>query len=151
MYEASVERPTVGQGLLDAIAEGAAPPPVYIEKMSLLLASLAWRPGEVIAEFDVPADLCVEPNVVFGGHAAAMHDQVGGLVMLTVLPDDRSFVTATLELSFLAPLRPGHVVAKAQVVVENERSAEVMVVVEQAGHTTSRSAITQVFRPVPAL
>lgn len=151
MYDASVRRPTAGQALLDAIAEGAAAPPAYIEKMSLLLASLAWWPGEVIAEFNVPADLCVEPNVIFGGHAAAMHDQVGGLVMFTVLPDDRRFATATLNLSFLAPLRPGHVIAKAQVIVENERSAEVMVVVEQAGQTTSRSAITQVFLPVPAL
>jgi acyl-coenzyme A thioesterase PaaI-like protein len=87
---------------------------------------------------------------VFGGYAAAIHDQIGGMVMLSVLPDDLMFITTRLDTRFLKPLRPGPATVEAEVTQLSEGAAQVEVAIVQDGVATSRSVVTQSLCPIRA-
>lgn len=141
---------TAGRALLDAIAGGEPAPPGYIVNLRLAVSSLTWEPGKVVAGFGFTDEVCSVPGVVFGGYAAAIHDQIGGMVMLSVLPDNLTFITTRLDTRFLKALRPGPATVEAEVTQLSDGSAQVEVAILQDGIATSRSVVTQLLRPIPA-
>jgi uncharacterized protein (TIGR00369 family) len=138
------ERRTRGRALLDFIAAGGPPPPGYIVNLRLAVSELEWRPGRVVTRLELTEDVCSSPGVVFGGHAAALHDQIAGVVMLSVLPDEFKFVTSRLDTRFLRALRPGVATVEADVVALSPQRAQVASSIIQDDVLTSRAAVTQV-------
>ncbi|HEV2343023.1 MAG TPA: PaaI family thioesterase [Actinocrinis sp.] len=134
---------TAGRALLNAIASGAPPPRGYIVNLRLAVSGLEWQPGRVAARLELAEDVCSAPGIVFGGHVAALHDQIAAMVMLSVLPDGVTFVTSRLDTRFLGILRPGHATVEAEVVALSVQRAQVESVIVQHGALTSRSAVTQ--------
>lgn len=137
---------TAGRSLLTAIARGAPPPPGYIVDLKLAVASLEWQPGRVVAGFAITDAVCSAPGIVFGGYVAALHDQIGGMVMFSVMPDGMSFVTSRLDTRFFRALRPGPATIVAEVVELTEATAQAVVVMCQDDAATSRSTVIQALR-----
>ena len=141
---------TAGRALLDVIAAGEPAPPGYIVNLRLAVSSLSWEPGKVVAGFAFTDEVCSVPGIVFGGYAAAIHDQIGGMVMLSVLPDHLTFVTTRLDTRFLKPLRPGPATVEAEVTQLSDAAALVEVAIIQDDVPTGRSVITQSLHPARA-
>jgi acyl-coenzyme A thioesterase PaaI-like protein len=141
---------TAGRALLAAIAGGEPAPPGYIVNLRMAVSSLTWEPGKVVAGFVFTDEVCSLPGIVFGGYAAAIHDQIGGMVMLSVLPDTLTFVTTRLDTRFLKALRPGPATVEAEVSQLSDGFAQVEVAIVQDGVATSRSVLTQSLRSIPS-
>lgn len=136
------------QKMLDQIAAGTIPIPAFVARLSLQVVAMKWRAGAVVVNFHIPDDLCVEPNVAFGGHVSSIHDQAAGFVMYSLLEDDMMFATTRLDVKYLAVTRPGDVCAEAKLDTMNERSADVRVSLLQGGKVTSESLVTEAIRKV---
>ncbi|MFI0980732.1 PaaI family thioesterase [Streptomyces sp. NPDC021093] len=139
---------TVRQKMLDVIAAGNTPVPAFVARLSLQVVSMEWRTGSVTVDFHIPDDLCVDPNVVFGGHVSSIHDQAAGFTMYTLLGDDLMFATTRLNVEYLTATRPGAVRAEAKLDTMDERSADVRVSLWQEGRVTSESVVTEAIREV---
>ncbi|MER5781870.1 hotdog domain-containing protein [Streptomyces mobaraensis] len=137
---------TARQRTLDEIAAGTTPIPDFVARLSLRVVAMEWRAGFVAVRFRIPSDLCVEPDVAFGGHVAALHDQAAGFVMYSLLEDDRTFATTRLDVRYLTATRPGAVCAEAALDTLRERSADVRVSLLQDGRVTSESLVTEAIR-----
>ncbi len=137
---------TMRQKMLDVIAAGNTPVPPYVERLCLRVVAMEWRSGFVAVAFHIPDELCVEPNVAFGGHVAGIHDQAAGFALFSVLEDDMVFATTQLNVTYLTMTRPGDVCAEATLDTIDERSAVVRVSVLQGGRVTSESVVTEAIR-----
>lgn len=137
---------TMRQKMLNEIAAGTTPIPSFVARLSLQVVAMEWRVGCVAVHFDIPDDLCVEPNVAFGGHVSSIHDQAAGFVMYSLLEDDMIFATTRLNVKYLTVTRPGDVCAEAKLDTMNDRSADVRVSLTQAGVVTSESLVTEAIR-----
>ncbi|MEV0439462.1 PaaI family thioesterase [Streptomyces spectabilis] len=137
---------TTRQKMLDVIAAGTTPVPAYVARLSLRVAAMEWRPGFVAVHFRIPDDLCVEPDVAFGGLVSCLHDQAAGFAMFSLLEDDMVFATTRLDVTYLTVTRPGDVCAEARLDTIDERSADVRVSLTQAGTVTSESLVTEAIR-----
>lgn len=130
---------------LDAVVTGAAPPPPCVPRFALPRPS-AWSYG-TLRGVATPKEIDTwSHGVVFGGYIACLADQFAGLVMLTVIPDGATFLTAGIELDLRRPLRPGRAEITARVLRLERREATVEVMVDQDGRTTSRASVTQIVR-----
>jgi uncharacterized protein (TIGR00369 family) len=134
---------TARRKMLDEIAAGTYPTPAFAEHLSLQVVALEWRAGFASVSLNIPADLCIEENMIFGGHVSSIHDQAAGFAMCSILADDRVFVTTELNVRYLAATRPGSVNAVAEVTAMKRRSTEVRVQLLQAGSMTSESVVTE--------
>lgn len=143
---APVDATTVRQRILDEIAARSTPPPAFVTRLSMEVQDLKWRPGFVAVTFRIPGELCVEPDIAFGGHVAGLHDQAAGFAMYSVLADGLVFATTRLDVSYLAITHPGEVHLEARVGAQDERSADVHVCLTQAGKVTSESVVTEAIR-----
>ncbi len=139
---------TFRQKMLTDISADNIEIPNFVKRLSLKVVAMEWRAGFVSVNFHIPDDLCVEPNVVFGGHVSSIHDQAAGFAMYTFVADDMMFVTTRLSVNYMTATRPGPVNAVAEVDTMNERSAEVRVKVIQAGKVTSESVVAEAIRPL---
>jgi acyl-coenzyme A thioesterase PaaI-like protein len=139
---------TVRQKILTEIAAGTSPIPAYVTRLALDIVALEWREGFVSVSFNIPSDFCVEPNIVFGGHVAGIHDQAAGFVMYSFLADNMMFATTRLYVSYMAATRPGPVNAVATISTPGERVADVRVQLIQEGRVTSESAVTEAMWPL---
>ncbi|WP_107054901.1 PaaI family thioesterase [Streptomyces aureocirculatus] len=137
---------TMRQKMLNEIAAGSTPVPAYVARLSLRVVAMDWHAGFVAVAFRIPDDLCVEPDVAFGGHVAGIHDQAAGFVLCSLLDDDMMFATTRLNVRYLTVTRPGEVRAEATLHTMNERSADVRVSLTQAGRVTSESLVTEAIR-----
>jgi EmrB/QacA subfamily drug resistance transporter len=131
--------------LLDAVVSGAMPPPPCVSRFALPRPS-AWSYGTLRGTASPGEIETWTPGVVFGGYIACLADQFAGLVMLTVIPDGATFLTAGVSLDLRSPLRPGQAEVTARVLRLGRREAMVEVVIDQDGRTTSRATVTQVVR-----
>jgi uncharacterized protein (TIGR00369 family) len=128
--------------LLDMIIEGTAPDPPVIKKLEPPRPS-QWSPGALTVFTTLDDDHTWTSGVIFGGYVACLLDLYGGLVMLTVLPDTATFLTAHLDVSFRRPTTPGPARIDASVVEVSARHALTEVLVSQDGEVTSRGLTTQ--------
>ena len=140
---------TAGRALLEAIEGGEPAPPGYIVNLGLAVSSITWQPGKLVAQFVFTDAVCSLPGIVFGGYAAAILDQIGGMVMFGVLPDNLTFITTRLDTRFLTALRPGPATVEAEVSQLSEEAAQVEVAIIQDGVVTSHAVVTQSLRSFP--
>lgn len=131
--------------LLDDIVSGAMPPPPCAARFALPRPS-AWSYAVLHGTASTTEAETWAPGVVFGGYTACLVDQFAGLVMLTVLPDGASFLTAGFRLDLDRPMRPGEATITARVLRLAARQATVSVEVGQGGRVTSRATVTQALR-----
>jgi acyl-coenzyme A thioesterase PaaI-like protein len=136
---------TSNRRLLEAIVSGLAPPPPCVPRFALPRPS-AWSHG-VLVGLATPTDTETwAPGIVFGGYLACLVDQFAGLVMLTVLPDRASFLTAGLSVDLHNPMRPGDASVSARIVRLSRRSATIEVLLEQHAKTVGVATVRQVIR-----
>jgi acyl-coenzyme A thioesterase PaaI-like protein len=140
--------PAAGTGnrrLLAAIVSGAAPPPPCVTRFALPRPG-AWSPGTLTGTVRPTETETWAPGVVFGGYLACLVDQFAGLVMLSVLPDGATFLTAGMTLDLHAPMCPGEATISARVVRLAVREATVEVALDQSGRAVCRATVRQVVR-----
>lgn len=138
--------------ILDAIITGLAPPPPCVPRFSLPRPK-SWSYGKLSGTAFPTSSETWSPGVVFGGYLACLVDQFAGLVMLSVLPDGATFLTATTKIDVHRPLRPGETEIGAEVLRLTARDATIEVTVNQRDRIVSLATIRQVisaedrFRP----
>ncbi len=135
------------QKMLTEIAAGTCPIPAFVQRLSLQVVAMDWRPGFVAVTFDIEPDFCVEADTVFGGFVFSVHDQAAGFAMYSVIENGMAFFTTRLSMRYLAVTHPGEVTAEAEVDTLSERSAEVRVRLLQNGTVTSESVVAEAIRP----
>lgn len=134
--------PTAYRRMLDMIIEGTAPDPPVVTRLSPP-RPVHWAPGRLSVEADLSGEYTWHTGIVFGGYIASLLDMYGGLVMLTVLPDTYVLLTASIEVFFDAPTRPGQARIDAEVVEVSTRRARTLVRLTQGGQVTSRGLAVQ--------
>ncbi len=138
-------RATRYRQLLDDIVTGAGHPPPCVPRFALPRPS-AWSYGVLRGAASPTQVETWAPGVVFGGYIGCLVDQFAGLVMLSVLPDGATFLTASIHIDLHTPIRPGETGITARVLALAAREATVVVDLDQDGQTTSRATVTQVLR-----
>jgi len=137
--------PTGNRRLLEAIVSGAAPPPPCVPRFALPRPG-GWSHGTLTGTARPTETETWAPGVVFGGYLACLVDQFAGLVMLSVLPDGATFLTAGMTIDLHAPMRPDEATVNARVVRLAVREATVEIVLGQSGRTVCRATVRQVVR-----
>ena len=138
-----VSSPTNNRRILDAIITGLAPPPPCVPRFSLPRPK-SWSYGTLFGTAHPTSAETWCPGVVFGGYLACLVDQYAGLVMLSILPDGASFLTASTKIDAQRPMRPGAATISAEIVRVTQRDATVEVTVSQQDKTVSLATIRQV-------
>ncbi len=105
---------------LDAIlAEGFEPPQV-VTTLRLGLFD-AWGPGWVRKSWVPTPEILHEDGSLFGGHLAALADQVLAFAAMTVAPDEAHFRTVNLHLQFVKVGRAHPLEIEARVVARSRQ------------------------------
>ena len=105
---------------LDAIlAEGFEPPQV-VTTLRLGLFD-AWGPGWVKKLWTPTPDILHGDGSLFGGHIAALADQVLTFAAMTVAPDEAHFRTINLQLQFVKIGRAHPLEIEARVVAQSKQ------------------------------
>jgi uncharacterized protein (TIGR00369 family) len=128
--------------LLDMIIKSTAPDPPVIRTLKPPRPG-EWSPGALTVHATLSEDHTWSSGIIFGGYLACLLDLYGGLVLLTILPDTATFLTANLEVSFLKPTTCGPARIDAKVLEISSRHALTEVLVTQDGQLTSRGLATQ--------
>lgn len=135
--------PTNNRRILDAIITGLAPPPPCVPRFSLPSPE-SWSYGTLCGTAHPTSAETWCPGVVFGGYLACLVDQFAGPVMLSVLPDGASFLTASTKIDVHRPMRPGATTIGAEVIRLSARDATIEVTVSQQGRIISLATIRQI-------
>ena len=90
-------------------------------------------PGTLTCELPVTDELLNPFGAAHGGVVSALVDHVLGAVCLPVVPKGSWPATSELKLNFLAPSRPGPMVAQSTIVSMSRRTAIVRVDVTNSG------------------
>jgi uncharacterized protein (TIGR00369 family) len=105
---------------LDAIlAEGFEPPQV-VKTLRLGLLD-AWGPGWVRKSWVPTPEILHGDGTLFGGHLAALADQVLTFAAMTVAPDEAHFRTINLQLQFVKIGRAHPLEIAARVVAQSRQ------------------------------
>jgi uncharacterized protein (TIGR00369 family) len=91
---------------LDAMVKKTVAPPAFARLLKLPYLD-GWEPGRVWYEWKVDDGLLQSHGTVFGGYLAALADHTVTFAALTCLPDGASIVTASLNMTYLRPIRTG--------------------------------------------
>jgi acyl-coenzyme A thioesterase PaaI-like protein len=137
------------QARLDEIVrgEGRAPPVVDTLRLGLLDA---WGEGWVRKRWGPSPDVLGADGCFFGGHIAALADQLLAFAAMTVAPDDQAFRTINLQVQFfrVTPAQPldieGRVLARTQQLISVEADFR-----RVDGELIARAAAQQVLTPLP--
>ncbi|SDW77761.1 fatty-acyl-CoA synthase [Amycolatopsis xylanica] len=143
----SVAELTKTQRYLDGLIAGTVPSPPVVERL-LLPDATEWSPGSLTALVELTDEVTLTPGVVFGGYIGCLVDHFAGLVMMTVLPDELTFLTSEITISFRAPLRPGPARVEATVRRFGRRQAYVDIEFHQDGVRTGSASVEQILRKV---
>jgi acyl-coenzyme A thioesterase PaaI-like protein len=142
--------PTAGRSYLDALVAGTARTPAAVDRL-VLPPPTRWSRGSVTAVFCPDDDVTLSAGVVFGGYIGCLVDHFAGLAMMTVLPDESTFLTAEMAIRFRAPLRPAATVVTATVHALSRRQATVEVLLAQQGRPASTATVEQIMIRRPAV
>ena len=105
---------------LDAIlAEGFEPPQV-VTTLRLGLFD-AWGSGWVRKSWVPTPDILHGDGSLFGGHLAALADQVLAFAAMTVAPDEAHFLTVNLQLQFVRVGRAHPLEIEARAVAQSKQ------------------------------
>jgi uncharacterized protein (TIGR00369 family) len=130
---------------LKAIISGQLPRSSCAAMLSLPRPA-SYGHGTLSGEVNLSDEVTWAGGVVFGGYAACLIDQFSALVMMTVLPDTASILTADISVSFSAPLRPGTAMIRASVRTVSHWSATVITHIDQHGTAVCVGTAHQVVR-----
>jgi hypothetical protein len=137
--------PTNNRRVLDAIVAGLAPLPPSTPGV-ILPRPQTWSYGSLSGTAQVPAGKTWTPGLAFGGYLTCLVDEYGGLVMLSVLPDSATFLTAGLAIDLHGPMRAAEIAITAEVVRLTGRDASVEVTLAQHDRIVSLATIRHVIR-----
>jgi uncharacterized protein (TIGR00369 family) len=93
---------TIGTDRLDSMLAGTFRRSPCGESMLLPLV-VEYRSGYVKCIHRVDRRFLNSNGTVFGGYLSALLDDVGGHAAMTVIPDDKTFSTAELSVSYFRP------------------------------------------------
>lgn len=140
---------TKAQRYLTDLIAGSIDQPAVVSRL-LLPNATGWSPGALTADVELAEDVTLTAGIVFGGYIGCLVDHFAGLTMMTVLPDDLSFLTSEITISFRAPLRPGSARIEGIVRKMGRRQAYVEIQFHQDGTLTGTGTVEQILRPGPA-
>jgi len=140
------EGQTNNRRVLAAIVAGLAPPPPCPARFTLPTPE-TWSYGRLSGTAHPTAADVWASGLTFGGYLACVVDEFAGLVMLSVLPDGATFLTAGLTIDLHAPMRAGEVTIGAEVIRLTGRDATVEVTIGQRDRIVSLATARQVIRP----
>ena len=99
----------------------------------LRISTTSVEPGRLICELPVTEELLNPFGAAHGGVVSALIDHVLGAVCFPVVPRGSWPATQEFKLNFLAPARPGAMVAEARIVSMSKRTAIIRVDVTNEG------------------
>ena len=117
---------------------GRSAPPIATLLGARLLA-LDTAAGTLAAEYEATAAFLNPAGTVQGGMLAAMLDDLCAAVVDARAGEGGAVVTLTLNLSFLAPARPGRLQGRSAIVGGGRSICYVEAVLEQAGTEVARA------------
>jgi uncharacterized protein (TIGR00369 family) len=108
-------------------------------------------PGYLTCELPVTEELLNPFGAAHGGVVSALVDHVLGAVCIPVVPRGSWPATTEFKLNFVAPVRPGRIVARSTIVSLSKRSAVVRIEVEGDGRLVCAAQGTvTIMAPKPA-
>ena len=115
------------------------------------LVSINSETGQVYLTYKAKPEFANRHGTVQGGLLAAMLDSAAGFALMSQLPPELTAVTTQLDTSFLRPAPLGTLKAMAQVVVREDRTAEVAAELQDAeGRLVAKAMATlRIVRRVP--
>lgn len=134
---------------LDAIVAGTLdlPPVVTTLKLGLLDA---WEPGLVRKHWTPDPAILNGDGTLFGGHIAALADQILAFAAMSVVPAESAFRTSNLQLQFfkVGAARPLDI--EARVIALTQRLISVEADFRRAdGDLIARASAQQMILPMP--
>lgn len=105
---------------LDAIITPGFEPPLLTRTLRLGLMD-AWGPGWVKKTWEPAPEVLSVDGSMFGGHLAALADQVLTFAAMTVAPDDAHFRTINLQLQFVKIGRAHPLEIEGRVVAQSKQ------------------------------
>ncbi len=98
------------------IMEGRAPPPSAAVLLGFRLLDVDPEAGTIEVAFQASDQFLNPAGTIQGGFLAAMLDDALGPALVATLGQNEWAPTANLHVQFLAPARPGPIIARARVV-----------------------------------
>jgi uncharacterized protein (TIGR00369 family) len=105
---------------LDAIMAPGFEPPLVTRTLRLGLID-AWGPGWVRKSWTPAPEIMHPDGSLFGGHVAALADQVMTFAAMTVAPDDAHFRTINLQVQFVKVGRAHPLEIEGRVVAQSKQ------------------------------
>jgi acyl-coenzyme A thioesterase PaaI-like protein len=136
------------QDRLDAIVEGRGGAPQVVETLRLGLLD-AWGEGWVKKRWAPCPEVLGADGCLFGGHVAALADQILAFAAMTVAPNDCGFRTVNLQVQFfrVTPGQPleleGRVVARTRQLISVEADFRRL-----DGEIVARASAQQIVTPL---
>jgi uncharacterized protein (TIGR00369 family) len=132
--------------LLDEIVARKAqlPPHVGILRIPQIEG---WESGRVWCTWKVDPDLISPQGSLFGGHIAAVADEMLGMATGSILADGDGFTTSDNRVHFFRPVRRGELKIEAFVLHRGRSSAHVEATFTNAdGELVAKASATQIIR-----
>jgi 1,4-dihydroxy-2-naphthoyl-CoA hydrolase len=111
------------------------------------IRTTAVEPGRLACELMVTEELLNPFGAAHGGVVSALIDHALGAVCFPVVTRGSWPATQEFKLNFLAPARPGPMVAEASIVSMSKRTAIVRIDVENNGRTVCAAQGTVAIMP----
>lgn len=115
------------------------PAPPIATLLGARLLALDTTAGTLAAEYEATTAFLNPAGTVQGGMLAAMLDDLCAAVVDARASEGGGVVTLTLNLSFLAPARPGRLQGRSAIVGGGRSICYVEAVLEQAGTEVARA------------
>ncbi|MFW0783751.1 PaaI family thioesterase [Gordonia sp. CPCC 206044] len=134
--------PSRWQRRLDAIARGEQVRPPFAETLHMP-GIHEWGPGFVVSHVEITPSVFNSGGSVFGGYLACVADQVASQAVYSVLDDDHSLRTVSLQTEYLRPVPAGLLVVTARVRTKQRTLARVQVemTVDDEIHCEARALV----------
>lgn len=108
------------QERLEEIVSGRGRTPPIVEQLKLGLLD-AWGEGWIEKTWRPDPALATADGSLFGGYIAALADQALAFAAMTVVPDDRTYRTTQLNVSFYRVGRDSPVFIRAEVIAHTRQ------------------------------
>lgn len=132
--------------LLDEMVARTAelPPHVGILRIPLIEG---WEPGRVWCTWKVDPELLSPEGSLFGGHLAAVSDEMLGMATGSILAEGEGFSTSDIRVHYFRPVRGGELKIAASVLHRGRSSVHVEATFTDAdGELVAKAGATQIIR-----
>ncbi|MGA9795628.1 MAG: PaaI family thioesterase [Rhizomicrobium sp.] len=135
---------------LDAIKAATADPPPVVKTLQLGLLD-DWSEGRAVKRWTPTPDVLNSDGSMFGGHIAALADQMLAFAAMTVVREGNAFRTVNLNVQFFRVGRAHPLLIEAHVVTQSKS----MIAVEanflrEDGELIARATAQQMVIPFPS-